>query len=295
MATENEFSDAFSDAFDADDVGPVNLEVPCSWPVDYSACGGGLPEPLASLPASGVAVFEEMAATYLWNWTGRKYGLCEVTIRPCRQECSQGQSTFWGGSGGARSTPFYPAIIRGQWVNIVCGQCGDDCGCSDTPALRLPGPVDSISNITIDGEVLAQSAYRVDNSRLVVRTDGGRWPTCQDMGSPLGQEDTWSITYSRGYPVPAGGQVAAGMLAVELAKAACNDKSCGLPRRVQTVTRQGVTVAVLDAFDDIDTGHTGIWLIDSWVASVVRRPRRMRVYSPDRLPPRNRRQTFPLT
>lgn len=295
MATENEFSDAFSDAFDADDVGPVNLEVPCSWPVDYSACGGGLPEPLASLPASGVAVFEEMAATYLWNWTGRKYGLCEVNLRPCRQECWQGQSTFWGGSGTGLpgSRPFYPVLIRGQWTNVSCGQCGDDCGCDGTPALRLPGPINSITNITIDGEVLAPSAYRVDNNRLVVRMDGGRWPTCQDMSAPLGEEDTWSILYNRGYPVPAGGQVAAGMLAVELAKAACNDKTCGLPRRVQSITRQGVTVAVLDAFDDIDEGHTGIWLIDSWVSSVVRRPRKWKVLSPDRMPPRNRQQTWP--
>lgn len=290
-----EFSTAFSTAFDvqAVEAGSPSLDVPCLWPADYSACGGDLPEPLASLPASGVATFEEMAATYLWNWTGRKYGLCEVTIRPCRQECWQGQSTFWGGSGGARSTPFYPVLIRGQWFNIGCGQCGDDCGCGDTRSLRLPGPISSIEEIQIDGVVLDPSAYRVDNSRLVVRMDGGQWPTCQDMNAALGEDDTWSITYTRGYPVPAGGQVAAGLLAVELAKAACNDKTCGLPRRVQSITRQGVTVAVLDAFDDIDEGHTGIWLIDSWVASVVRRPRRMRVLSPDRMPPRNRRQTFP--
>src|SRR3546814_20637846 len=83
------------------------------------------------------------------------------------------------------------------------------------------------------------------------------------------------------------------MLAVERAKAACNDKSCGLPRRVQSVTRQGVTVAVLDAFDNIDEGHTGIWLIDSWVASVVRRPRKMRVLHPDRMPHRHRQKTWP--
>src|SRR3546814_4772015 len=50
--------------------------------------------------------------------------------------------------------------------------------------------------------------------------------------------------------------ISAGRLANELAKAACNDKSCGLPQRVQSITRQGVTVAVLDSFDDIDTGHT---------------------------------------
>jgi len=231
----------------------------------------------------------------LWNWTGRKYGICEVTVRPCRQECWQGQSTFWGASSGMLgSRPFYPVLIRGQWFNVGCGQCGDDCGCGDTRSLRLPGPIDSITEIQIDGVVLDPTAYRVDNDRFVVRMDGGRWPTCQDMNAVLGEADTWAITYRRGVEVPIGGQVAAGLLANELAKAACNDRSCGLPQRVQTVTRQGVTIAVLDAFDDIDTGHTGIWLIDSWVASVVRRPRKMRVLSPDRMLPRNRRQTWPV-
>lgn len=271
--------------------------LPCDWPVDYSACGGGLPEPLASLPASGVATFEEMAATYLWDWTGRKYGQCEVTLRPCRQECWEGRSTFWGGSGGPLrgGLPFTPALIRGQWYNLGCGTCGDTCGCGSTQALRLPGPIASVGEVQIDGIVLDPAAYRVDNGRFLVRQDGDLWPTCQDMNLMLGQPDTWGVTYTKGYAVPKGGQVAAGLLANELAKAACNDKTCGLPRRVQSITRQGVTVAVLDAFDDIDEGHTGIWLIDSWVASVVRRPRRMRVLSPDRRPPRYRQTTWPVT
>lgn len=270
--------------------------LPCDWPVDYSACGGGLPEPLASLPASGVATFEEMAATYLWDWTGRKYGQCEVTLRPCRQDCWEGRSTFWGGSGGPLrgGLPFTPALIRGQWYNLGCGTCGDNCGCGSTQALRLPGPIASVGEVQIDGTVLDPAAYRVDNGRFLVRQDGALWPTCQDMNLMLGQPDTWGVTYTKGYAVPKGGQVAAGLLANELAKAACNDKTCGLPRRVQSITRQGVTVAVLDAFDDIDEGHTGIWLIDSWVASVVRRPRRMRVLSPDRRPPRYRQTTWPV-
>lgn len=291
MATENEFSDAFSSAFDGTDA--ADTESPCSWPIDYSACGGGLPEPLASLPASGVATFEEMAATYLWDWTGRKYGQCEVTLRPCRQECWEGRSTFWGGSGGPLGTPFTPVLIQGTWYNVGCGTCGDTCGCSTAESLRLPGPISSVQQVQIDGEVLSSLAYRVDNRRFLIRQDGGRWPTCQNMNLADGADDTWSITYTKGYAVPKGGQVAAGLLANELAKAACNDKSCGLPRRVQSVTRQGVTVAVLDAFDDIDEGHTGIWLIDSWVASVVRRPRKMRVLSPDRMPPRYRQKTWP--
>src|SRR3546814_13016319 len=85
-------------------------------------------------------------------------------------------------------------------------------------------PIASITQVQIDGEVLPSTAYRVDNGRFLVRQDGGRWPTCQNMNLADGAEDTWSITYVKGYAVPKGGQVAAGMLAVDLAKAACNDK-----------------------------------------------------------------------
>src|SRR3546814_14899634 len=102
------------------------------------------------------------------------------------------------------------------------------------------------------------------------------------MGAAGGEADTWSILYNRGYPVPAGGQVAAGLLAVELAKAACGDKSCGLPQRVQAITRQGVTIAVLDAFADTDTRHTALWLLGSSRALADRRPARYRATSPGR-------------
>lgn len=299
------FSAAFSSAFDAEIFTGASGEFPCTWPVNYSACGGGPCEALSSLPASGQAAFEEMASTYLWNWTNQQYGLCDIQLRPCKQDCwSSNVSTFWGfggpagqiaglGSGFGRA-PFTPVLINGQFFNLGCGRCSDSCGCGSSDALRLPGPVASITEIQIDGVVLPSTAYRVDNHQLLVRTDGGIWPFCQDMDAPLGSENTWAVTYKQGLSVPVGGQIAAGLLACELAKAACGDKSCGLPQRVQSITRQGVTVAVLDAFDDVDTGHTGIWLIDSWVASVTKRPRRWRVLSPDRRQPRaGRVQTWP--
>jgi hypothetical protein len=51
----------------------------CEWPTVYpdsGPCGA-----LASLPASGVARFEDMAAEFLWRYTGRRFGLCEGVIR----------------------------------------------------------------------------------------------------------------------------------------------------------------------------------------------------------------------
>ena len=176
-----------------------------------------------------------------------------------------------------------PVIIDGRWLNIGCWGCGTNemCGCDYVAALRLPGPIVSVTEILIDGAVFDPAEYRVDSGRYLVRTDGEGWPTAQNMQDPTTEVGTWSVTYTRGTEVPAGGQVAAALLAIQLWKASCKDSSCDLPQRVQTITRQGVTVAMLDSFDDIDQGHTGIFLIDSWIASLMKPPLRPLVYSPD--------------
>jgi len=146
--------------------------------------------------------------------------------------------------------------------------------------------------VLIDGAILDPKAYRVDNYSLLVRTDGGAWPACQDMAAAPTAENTFQISYLYGMPVPIGGQIAAGVLACELAKGATGDRSCMLPQRVQTIARQGVTVTMLDTFDDVAKGRTGIWLVDSWVSSVTRPPRGGRVFSVDIPNPRNRVQTW---
>lgn len=281
------------------------LTEPCSWPVLYPGCSADadpedLPAPLDGMDDDQRALYELMATTHLWRWTGRRYGLCDVTVRPCRTDCFEGRSTYTGGgrsqalsSGSGYSAPFTPVLVGGSWFNIACGSCGDDCSCGYTPTLILPGPVESITQVRIDGATLDPVSYRVDNRKRLIRVDGGDWPTCQDMAADPSDQyaSTFEISYTRGIEVPVGGQIAAGLLAVEFAKAVCKDPSCALPKRVQSISRQGVTVAaVLDSFDDIDTGHTGIWLVDSWVASVMKSPRTSRVLSPD-LPRSDPRRT----
>lgn len=261
----------------------VAVECP-TWPVSYAECDTFGPE--ACWTPTAKATWERIAAEYLWNWTGRGYGLCPVAVRPCRSDCYRYPGASAGGA-------WSPVLIGGRVYNIGCWVCGDDCSCDGvTAALRLPGPIDSVTGITIDGVLLDDEAYRVDNGSVLVRLDGSGWPTCQDMSSPATEAGTWVVDYVRGVPVPAGGQIAAGVLAVELAKAACGDASCQLPRRVQTITRQGVTVALLDAFDDVGKGRTGVWLIDSWVASVTGAPRGGSVRSVDVPHPRHRVTTW---
>jgi len=267
----------------------------CDWPVVYP---GDCP---ALDTVSDPLVFEAMAIAFLWNWTGRGYGVCPVALRPCRSDCAQADSTFWGygpytsGSAMPAKARWGPALVGGQWFNLSCGACGDDCSCSSTgaPSLRLPGPIDSVQEVLIGGDRLLPNAYRVDNRSLLVRTDGGAWPTCQDMAAAPDKPGTFQISYLYGTPVPLGGQVAAGVLACELAKASSGDRSCQLPTRIQTLTRQGVTMTMLDTFEDVEKGRTGLWLVDSWVASVTQPRRGGKVRSVDIPSPRNRVQTWP--
>jgi hypothetical protein len=252
---------------------------PCSWPVDY--CSDNLPAPLDSMSADRVRRYERMAVDYLFDWTGERYGTCQVAVRPCRQSCP-GIGRSFAAPGGLGQTPFMPFIAGGKWYNLTCGSCGDGgCGCGLTPTIVLPYPTVSVDEVLINGEVLDPALYQLQNDRYLVRLDGQLWPTCQDLTAPATDDGTWEITYTFGTPVPVGGQIAAGVLTVELAKAACRDKSCQLPQRFQSVTREGITVAALDAFDDIDKGHTGIWLIDAWVGQVTKSAVASRVYSPD--------------
>lgn len=254
---------------------------PCEWPlagVDDCPALDALPdegdEPLRAL-------VEEAATAYLWQWTGQAFGLCDVTVRPHRQDCQPG--TYAGATGPAAwpGWRFGPVLVAGGWRNIACGQCGDACSCDRVTSIRLPGPVASVESVTVDGDAVDPTAYRVDDRAYLVRHDGGSWPICNDADAPSGAEGTWEVAYTFGVPVPAGGKIAAGVLACELAKAALGRSDCQLPQRVQTLTREGVTIGLLDPFEGLEGGRTGIWVIDSWVTSITHAPRRSTVHSPD--------------
>lgn len=259
---------------------------PCTWPVSYAGCSSCTP--LEALSVQEKAAVEAMAVTYLWEWTLRQFDVCTMTVRPCRREC-RGLSTFWGKGPFPRTWAYAPALVEGQWYGASCGTCRTaECSCAEPVTLRLPGPVVSVGEILMDGVVLAPVAYRLDAGGLLVRLDGSSWPDCQDLTRATTEPGTWQVTFDRGTPVPEGGQLAAGVLACELAKALCRDSTCALPQRIQTITRQGVTVAVTDPFTGVDKGATGIWLIDSWIASVTKPRRQSTVHSVDLARPRNR-------
>jgi hypothetical protein len=244
----------------------------CEWPVSYAACGADCWPPSVTDDADK-SLFESMAAELLWNWTGQRFGSCPVSVRPCRSECTDQVETFWGRGPypWGSNNGWVPMLVAGKWYNVACGGCGltnCNCGPDKSFSLELPGPIVSISEVNVDGQTVDPSAYHVDNNRWLIRTDGGTWPWCQDFSIPSGELGTWDVNYQRGTPVPDGGQIAAGKLACELAKANCGDSTCQLPKRIQSISRQGVTMAMIDTMEDVEKGRTGIWIIDSWVASV---------------------------
>lgn len=253
---------------------------PQNWPVLYAACSDT--SAIDSLGEPERSAAERAAIEFLWNWTGRVFGQVPVTLRPCRTDCGRRR---YGTAMNLlpSSTPWEPALIAGRWYNIGCGVCGDSCSCSGlVSSIRLPGPVYEVEWVIVDGVMLDPLAdYRLDNHALLVRTDGGIWPPCQNLSLPSGSAGTWEVSYQYGVEVPHGGQIAAGVLASEIAKSICDDDGCQLPQRVQTVTRQGVTMALLDGMEGLSEGKTGIWLVDSWITSIIKPPRGGRVRSPD--------------
>lgn len=246
---------------------------PCSWgTLDTSCCGDfwDTLTPAEQATASSVATF------VIWAATGRQYGVCTNTVRPCGAYCND--NGVWGYSWNDGT--FFPYIFNGVWRNCWCG--GPGCCCEPSQQLYLPGPVASISSVTQDGVLVDPSTYRVDDGRWLVRTgEGNSWLQCQNFDVDSG-EGTLIVEYGRGAAVPAHLLTAAGIYACEWAKS-CRGTTCELPSRVVTLTRQGTTFQMTDVDSLLTRGLTGIQRVDQLIAleNPYGVPWRMRLYSPD--------------
>lgn len=203
------------------------------------------------------------AANFLYVATGRQYGGCPRTYRPCREKCGPVQNCCGGYSGSGVSRPFKLPYST-DWVNITCGTCRKGCQCSEVSEVRLPD-VGAVLNVRIDGvDYDPCGMVAVYDKTRVVRTDGGQWPICQELGRIDGP-GTWSITVLEGRCVPDGAALITGMLMCEFIKSCLHRDDCQLPRRIQTLTRQGVTLGFNDSFENLGIMRTGIWEIDAWI------------------------------
>lgn len=184
------------------------------------------------------------ASDVLYQLSGRQWpGAVTETVRPLGCGCVAGPG------------PRRPA---GTW-----------CGCGGVDRLELARrPLVSVDEVKVDGQVLDPSAYTVDDDRWLVRLDGHDWPSSQDLRLADTEVGTWSVTYTGGVAPPVGGVKSAASLACQLMAAATPDTECRLPQRITAITRQGVTVAVLDPLTLFADGLTGLAEVDLWLGSL---------------------------
>lgn len=244
---------------------------PCeAWELDESCCT--FPE---SATPEMITRWQGVSTQLLWAASGRIYGPCPVTVRPCLKSCI-------GGPGGA----YFPYLGRdGLWRNAVTCGCGADCACDELCEIILEGPVTEVTLVTIGTEeVFDWRLDRIGDQARLVRTSDLCWPECQDMQSAEGEAGTFAVTYLRGLPLDDAAIAAHSELTCELVKSCIPNCECRLPRNVQSKTRQGITVT----FDTSQTWIRALPMVAAWLDTVnpQKLPHPMRVISPDSRPAR---------
>jgi hypothetical protein len=231
-------------------------------PVDSSCCADWDAQD-AEAQARGIA----LAATTLLALTGYRLAGCPVTVRPCRDSCTDRTWRTYSLGGpnalGYAGSWLSPTLTSGTWVNMPCG-CGgpSGCGCTSVCEVRLLGEVAEVTEVWQDGVVVDPAAYRLDPPNLLVRTDADCWPLCQDLNAGPTEPGAFAVRYRIGVLPDGLTALAMGELACEYAKA-CAGRPCRLPSNVTAVTRQGVSLTLdpATAFGAI----TGLGYVDALV------------------------------
>lgn len=170
-----------------------------------------------------------------------------------------------------------------------CG-CSSDCSiiCGRRPRLRLRGqPVRTVTELVLNWEtdptVIPSSEYKIIDRTYLRPAHNASWSACRQL----------KVTYSFGSVVPEMGLRAARILGNEILKSISCPDQCGLPDRVTSISRQGVSFTVLDPQDFLKDGRTGLYEVDLFLKAVNpdNARKRARVFSPD--VPRASRDTTP--
>jgi hypothetical protein len=192
-----------------------------------------------------------LATSSLQMLTYYRVGTCPITIRPCPK--TRRCSCAWNPHVGS----------DGLWYN----DCPCSTSCWPVSEVNIPGPVGYIESLLVDGaEVdLWNGDWRLDDGHHLVWQGEGASPIpeTQDLNKPDSEVGTWSITYSKSYPVLADGRLAVAYLAMEFAKACQPRGKCTLPRGVTSVVRNGVTFSVEAGL--FPNGLTGIDIVDQYI------------------------------
>lgn len=147
-------------------------------------------------------------------------------------------------------------------------------GNSEPPWVDLGAyPVTEVLAVKLDGVTIPPNEYYLQDYRTLIRrrpsasatpTERYGWPTSQITEMADTEVGTFSVEYKYGVPPPQTGIMAARKLAAMLLADAGGDDTV-FPQRVTSVSRQGVTVSVVDVMDFFSKGLTGIYLLDLFV------------------------------
>lgn len=232
------------------------------WPIDPDMCCEEWPRPWPIPPEVPPQEYtpeqrralkaQVMASEKLRTLTAFQWGLCEDLVRPC------GPPNCRPAGGGAYAGPF---LAGGRMYNAVCG-----CGCADCEigcTIRLPGPVNEVLEVAVDGRVLAEGVNWIVDSRGGLARLDGCWPHQQDMRAACGEAGSFCVRYLRGLN-PEGSLHAiraASALACSYYQNMCGGK-CQSLVGAKRVTRGGVTYEVPP------TGVTNVGPADEWLSMV---------------------------
>lgn len=219
----------------------------CTWPVDVAQLPKDYDEKTMR-PAVDSAV------GVLWALTGRAYALCPVEARPCPP------GTHFPRGLSLEPGPGWGPVIESGVIRNVTDVLS--MACDRTGGVVLPGPVSRLLGMTVDGEDIAVESL-VRRGDVIHRAAGQAWPD-QDLTMPSGAPGTWSVRYLWGKEPPAGAAYVVAVLAREFYAAATGGK-CQLPRRTQSIQRQGVSVNMVDPSDIYASGATGLSEVDLWI------------------------------
>lgn len=221
----------------------------CTWEPDPACLG----DKWAALDEAVKERSLMLATSSLLALTNNRVGTCPITIRPCPvpRRCGCG----WN-----------PHIRSdGNWVNDC--RCYGRLICAPLSEIDIPGPVGYIESLLINGEEqdLWNGDWRLDEGHLLVwqGTGPSPVPSTQDLNLPDTEIGTWSITYSRSYPVALDAKIAVAYLAMEFAEACKPKGKCALPKGVTSVVRNGVSFQI--AIGLFPNGLTGIDIVDAFI------------------------------
>jgi hypothetical protein len=120
------------------------------------------------------------------------------------------------------------------------------------------------------------TGFTLVDERWLARTDG-HWPTCPRLDRLTGA-GVFEVDYTYGTGPPASGVLAVNKLACELL-GSLTGGPCALPKRVTSITREGISMTLLDPFTFLDDGKLGVYEVDTFLAAVnpdgLRRPGRL--------------------